>query len=43
MAEQNSEAKVISHEKRTKVDRVWGAINFFMEIGSLVPSSSSFL
>lgn len=29
MAEQNSEAKVISHEKRTKFDRVWGAINSF--------------
>ena len=29
MAEQNPEAKVISHEKRTKFDRVWGAINSF--------------
>jgi type IV secretory pathway VirB10-like protein len=29
MAEQNSEAKVISHEKRTKFDLVWGAINSF--------------
>ena len=29
MPEQNPEAKVISHEKRTKFDRVWGAINSF--------------
>jgi type IV secretory pathway VirB10-like protein len=27
MAEQNPDAKVISHERRTKFDRAWGALN----------------